>query len=116
REDPAGTYARQDFPTKDRYRQTVEKLARGSRFEELQVARLAVDLARPDHHVGYYLIGRGRSELETRLHFRPGLGEWLRALVLDHPGVVYFGSLFAVMSLLLAGALAYGWSSLENPG
>ena len=31
REDPAGVYAGQDFATRDRYRQAVEKLSRGSR-------------------------------------------------------------------------------------
>ncbi len=31
RDDPAGAYARMDFATRDRYRQSVEQLARGSR-------------------------------------------------------------------------------------
>jgi cyclic beta-1,2-glucan synthetase len=43
--DPAGVYARQDFPTKDRYRREVEVLARGSGRDELEVARLVVTLA-----------------------------------------------------------------------
>ena len=31
REDPAGAYARMDFPTRDRYRHSVEELARAAR-------------------------------------------------------------------------------------
>ena len=42
RHDPAGAYARQDFATKDRYRRTVEQLARGSKWDELKIARRAV--------------------------------------------------------------------------
>src|SRR5205085_11571973 len=87
RDDPTGVYARQDFATRDRYRRTVERLARGSRFTELEVARRAVALAnraecaraaagpeqapqtpQPRHcHVGYFLIDRGRPELEADL-------------------------------------------------
>src|SRR5260370_553756 len=46
REDPAGVYAGQDFPTRDRYRRVVEKLARGSRRSELAVAPQTLTLAR----------------------------------------------------------------------
>ncbi len=42
RQDPAGAYAKQDFATRDRYRQVIEKLARGSRVEEVEVARRVV--------------------------------------------------------------------------
>jgi cyclic beta-1,2-glucan synthetase len=45
RQDPAATYPQQDFPTRDRYRQAVEKLARGSGWDELSVARRALALA-----------------------------------------------------------------------
>ena len=46
RDDPAGIYALQEFATKDRYRRIVERLARGSRHDELAVARRALTLAR----------------------------------------------------------------------
>jgi cyclic beta-1,2-glucan synthetase len=45
RQDPAGIYAQQDFPTRDRYRRVVEKLARGSGRSELDVARQVLTLA-----------------------------------------------------------------------
>ncbi len=68
RQDPAGAYAKQDFATRDRYRQAVEKLAKHSRSSEVEIARRAVDLARraqtkPATHVGYHLVGDGAAEL-----------------------------------------------------
>ena len=45
RNDPAGVYSRQDFSTRDRYRQMVEKLSRGSQVDETAVADKAVNLA-----------------------------------------------------------------------
>ena len=45
RDDPAGAYGRMDFPTRDRYRHSVEELAKNARRPELDVARRAVTLA-----------------------------------------------------------------------
>src|SRR5439155_10717533 len=41
-DDPAGVYPRQDFTTRDRYRQAVERLARRSAHTELEVAEQVV--------------------------------------------------------------------------
>ena len=38
RDDPAGVYPLQDFATRDRYRQAVEKLSRGSETGEVEIA------------------------------------------------------------------------------
>ena len=74
--DPAGVYPLQDFPTRDRYRHAVEEVAKGSVKSELEVARAAVTLAdravgrgAKDRtaHVGYYLVGQGRSLLEQEV-------------------------------------------------
>ncbi len=116
RQDPAGVYGRQDFPTKDRYRRTVERLARGSGLAEVEVARRALALARAApgapgaearDHVGYYLVGPGRPALEAEIGFRPGLGKRLLHGILNHPGVVYFGTLTLATLLILAGVLVY---------
>jgi cyclic beta-1,2-glucan synthetase len=74
REDPTGMYARQDFPTRDRYRHVVEDVARGSARSEFEVARAAIVLAQTvaqqlttndrTAHVGYYLVDHGRRMLE----------------------------------------------------
>ena len=39
RDDPAGAYAEMDFPTRDRYRHSVEQLAKRSKQPEMAVAR-----------------------------------------------------------------------------
>ncbi len=74
RKDPAGMYASQDFATRDRYRHAIEDVARVSSRKEVEVAREAIDLAQTvaeqlntddrSAHVGFYLIDRGRRQLE----------------------------------------------------
>ena len=73
RSDPAGVYGEMDFPTRDRYRHSVEFFARHSRLSEADVTQYAIRLAtesaerkgRDDRaaHVGFYLIAKGRSPL-----------------------------------------------------
>jgi cellobiose phosphorylase len=73
RGDPAGVYGAMDFATRDRYRHSVEFLARQSKFSEADIAQRAVQLAadrarlkvESDRatHVGFYLIDKGRAEL-----------------------------------------------------
>src|SRR3546814_6039121 len=46
RDDPAATYGRMDFATRDRYRHVVERLARRGKLDECDVARGALRLAR----------------------------------------------------------------------
>ena len=119
REDPAGAYARMDFATRDRYRQSVEQLARRSRYSEVEVARRAcarADRARhetPDaerrHHVGYYLISRGRFELETDLQYRQRKRERFARFLFRHPAVGYLGligmlTVLGVASLMINAA------------
>ena len=76
REDPHGRYGRMDFATRDRYRHAVESIAKRSDLSESEVARKAIQLAHagdrdaPDGdapreaHVGFYLIDKGRRQLE----------------------------------------------------
>jgi len=77
RKDPTGTYASQDFATRDRYRHVIEEMARSctnSSCSELTVATEAIGLAQAaaerlntgdrSAHVGFYLIDRGRQTLE----------------------------------------------------
>ena len=108
REDPAGIYPHQDFATNDRYRKVVEKIARGSKADELTVARQAVELARVGSsqgaakgHVGYYLVNRGEAALRKPFGYRPDGQERFFDWVLAHPRSVYWGSI----ALLLGGLL-----------
>ncbi|MAE97341.1 MAG: cellobiose phosphorylase [Deltaproteobacteria bacterium] len=88
RSDPAGVYARMDFETADRYRDVVERLARGSTHSEIEVAERVVAFAQRfaasdprRSHVGYWLVDTGQEEFESSLGFRlpvaTGLARWL---------------------------------------
>src|SRR4029077_8637132 len=85
-------FAAMDFPTRDRYRHAIEKLARGSGHTEIEVAQSAIDtaksasaekpnsngaLARREHHPGYSVIAERRHALETTLGFRAPFGDWI---------------------------------------
>jgi cyclic beta-1,2-glucan synthetase len=98
-------FAEFDFPTRDRYRHSIEDLARRSSRSELEVAGQALDLARQtdagaasdaevasdadarsnaealaagpmlESEPGYFLIDAGRPVLERSIDYRMGLRE-----------------------------------------
>src|SRR5687768_948588 len=65
--DPAGVYSRVEFASRDRYRHVIERISKGTRASELEIAeavvKLAADTKNDDDnakkHVGYYLIDQG---------------------------------------------------------
>ena len=109
--DPAGAYRQMDFATRDRYRGVIEELSRGSESAEHRVAQCVVELSEQDtehprqQHIGYYLIGEGRTQLDEALAFQPDAGQRLRQILLRHPSTVYFATL-AIFSLPILMALA----------
>jgi cyclic beta-1,2-glucan synthetase len=117
REDPAGAYPQMDFPTRDRYRHAVEGLARRSRLSELDVARAVVDQAaaaqRDDpghdrrHHVGYYLISRGRFALERSIGYPPTMTERFARFFFAHPALGYLGTIAVSTAVGIASLLLY---------
>jgi len=112
-EDPAKVYDGMDFTTRDQYRHAVEQIAKLSRRSEQDVARKAILLAqaRADKlpiggetgaasgrglHVGYYLIDRGRPELE-RLVAMPWSGRLMLArLARRYSLPLYLGSVLVL--------------------
>ncbi len=118
KEDPAGAYAEMDFATRDRYRHSVEQLSRGSHASEVVVGQRAVALARDAqardpqndrrHHVGYYLISRGRFQLEEALGYPPRARERLARFVFAHPAIGYLGAIAVATGLGVWGLAAYG--------
>jgi cyclic beta-1,2-glucan synthetase len=117
-EDPAGAYAEMDFATRDRYRHSVEELSRRSKTPELAVAQRAIALAREAqehdpandrrHHVGYYLISRGRFGLEQALRYRPRVRDRLARFVFEHPAIGYLGTIGVATALGVWALVAYG--------
>ena len=118
REDPSGFYARMTFATRDRYRHTVERIAKGTRRPEEAVARSALECARagaePDpvdprrRHVGYFLIGPGLLELEHITGYRPTFPETVDRWVRRHPNVVFVGGVLTATLAALAAVLWLG--------
>ena len=118
-------FAALDFPTRDLYRRTIEKLARGSCHTELDVTRLALLAAKsaePEagteddtasarrRDPGYYLIAKGRSGFEKALGFRLTIKGWLARAnavvgISGYLGVVTLGTvaIAALIPTLVAG-------------
>ena len=116
--DPAGVYPKMDFPTRDRYRHVVERLARRTSYIETQVAERALALAMKSEeseisgnskrsHIGFFLIGEGCLELEKDLDYSARLKERVKRSALAHPTLVYLGSLTLLMFVLEGLALTY---------
>ena len=109
RGEPTGVYKRQDFPTRDRYRQAVEQLARSSERDEIEVARLAVDRAAAGtdpraSHVGYHLVAEGREPFARELGCCPSLRDRWLAFLTGRPQTVYFGALLTLTFIWVAVA------------
>ncbi|MGZ4962079.1 MAG: glucoamylase family protein, partial [Limisphaerales bacterium] len=118
RGDPGRIYPKMDFATRDSYRHMVEQIARHSRRSESEVSRTAVEFAAQPSgtndkrldHVGYYLIDRGRGEMEKKLGARLPLSETLRRILHKRPLLFYSGSI-SILALGLTGwAISTGHS------
>ncbi|WGT51329.1 GH36-type glycosyl hydrolase domain-containing protein [Thioclava nitratireducens] len=102
REDPAGIYAAMDFDTRDSYRKAVEELSVGSDWSETRVADQAILLATSHagasraNHVGWWLAGDGRRQLEQLVGFRARPAAAWRRWVLAHAGASYAVALIAM--------------------
>jgi len=122
REDTGGVYGKMDFPTRDRYRHVVEKIAKNGRLSESEVAGKAIRLARENAarngcddrsaHVGFYLIDKGLAQLEQLAEARLSVSESIRKLSSRFPLLLYIGMIMLMTMTfsghLLAKALAGG--------
>ncbi len=108
RHDPAGIYSSMHFDTRDHYRHVIEILARESHRSEPEVANLVLTLSRkkssdiPHNHIGYYLMGEGRRQLEHELSLNTSGFKHLRHNFNSFPLLSWLGS----MSLLSTAATA----------
>lgn len=120
RTDPAKVYADMAFASRDDYRHAVERLAKQSKRDEESVANEVLALAR-EHlgdprlsHVGYWLVGQGRSATEAVIGYQPEFGERLYHWATRHPNVVYFGSI--VLFTLIAIAIVFNIVPVSTMG
>jgi len=110
-------FAEMDFPTRDRYRQAIEELARGSDASELEVTQLALAAAEQarskpagsdqaaaqrEQDPGYYLISKGRSRFERQIGFRAPFKDWLIRASLSAGIFGYLATIAALCSFTIA--------------
>lgn len=117
--DPAGVYDHMDRFSRNHYLHLVGNLATRSGTTEERVARIAVELARRSAangrdslrgHVGYYLVGKGKTVLEEKIAYRSSWKEKVARAASRHPLSVYIGSIILVAVLGTSSA----WSAIGS--
>jgi cyclic beta-1,2-glucan synthetase len=124
-DDPANAYSRMEFASRDRYRHVVERIAKRTRGDELEIARRAVQFAAESHqahpedtrraHVGYYLVDDGLALLEKEYAYRLHLDEKLTRAIFRHPTLVYLGTLALLTALIASAFVYYAYRSGASP-
>ncbi len=125
RDDPAGVHALQDFDTRNRYRSVIEKIAKRTGLQEVEIAGRTLRYAREASdsidtarsHVGYYLIGPGRARLEAESGYWADPFELANRISTRYPAFFYLGMIALVTGLvtwfLLDFAHGHGASNTE---
>ena len=110
-------YSASDFATRDQCRRAVEEIARYSKSSEIEVAKKAIHFSAEAQterrrNVVYFLMDKGREDLERFFGCRLAFPELLLRWTLRNAGEVYFGSVSfataAVLALGLAAAAGVG--------
>ncbi len=122
--DPARSYSRMAFRSRDHYRHVIESLARLCGRQELEVAAKALELAAQAarrhgaedrrSHVGFYLVDQGLRELEEAVGARPGALLGVRRAVRHFALPFYLGSIF-LLSLSAGSAMLLGAGPPPQP-
>ncbi|MDO8391294.1 MAG: glucoamylase family protein [Actinomycetota bacterium] len=109
-------FADMDFTTRNRYRDAIEEIARGSGRTEIEVATAAAQMAEavppagdgaqpqsPRHRdPGYFLVSDGRPALESALGVRLHLTDRLRRAFVNQAGIGYLSTIAVVTAAVLA--------------
>ncbi len=116
--DPAKAYAKMDYASRELYRNTVAEYAERSDCSELEIAQLALQLARDSQkqkhtdprlalrrsHVGYYLIGEGAEQLRGRADVVLPWKQRVQNFLRRHPDEFYLGGI-EILTLLIVIAI-----------
>jgi cyclic beta-1,2-glucan synthetase len=115
-QDPAQTYSRMDFDSREQYRKRVAEIAHYAEASESQVAAAALDMAQKSGqqpfaderlhmrriHIGYYLLDKGFADLTRRVGYRPPFIDRLRIGIQRNADDFYIGSIEILTVLLIA--------------
>ena len=117
RSDPMDAYLLMDFKTRDHYRHIIEKLAKKSSYSEIEIAQKAIDMAKKGAdldgqenrkaHVGFYLIGKGLSQLEHISKPKKSFNSVIINSIVRVPLLFYLGSIILL-------TVIFCWSLLEK--
>lgn len=115
RGESSGIYRTMELMSREPYWRAVERIARFARQSPACVAAAAVSLAdaalkdRTDDprcaHVGYYLVGAGRAELERALHIRLPWFVVVRRVLQPYAAVGFLAMFALVITALVTVAL-----------
>ena len=109
-------YAALDFLTRDRYRKIIQQISLNGSYSEQQIAdalvrKIAVHRSEAETQAeidecifdpGYYLLGRGRGELETELGYQPQLSQRIKRHYIAHAALYYPLTILGGAALVLA--------------
>jgi cyclic beta-1,2-glucan synthetase len=109
RADPAEIYPRMDFKTRDLYRKEIEALSFATGRDENELAEITLHLARHlgSTHIGEYLIGKRRLELEKHIGYKTDVRTALKRWANLHVNSIYLSSTL-VLTLIILGAFLWG--------
>jgi cellobiose phosphorylase len=101
--DSADVYSLMDFAARDRYRHSIEFLARHCQLSEAEVAQRAIQMAADSArqngardrtaHVGFYLIDKGQPQLARKLKVRWPWQTTIERSIHRFPMVFYAGGI-----------------------
>ncbi|MEX0877551.1 MAG: glucoamylase family protein [Candidatus Spechtbacterales bacterium] len=130
--DPSGVFSSCDDKTLGSYREVILQIAERTGIDESEVAKTAVSLSKrefkesvktdthsanhADGHVGYYLVDKGRAELEKRTGYKHTVTEKIYRFILDNATPIYFGlvGLFTVFLSAVWGFILALHTPLSN--
>jgi cyclic beta-1,2-glucan synthetase len=96
-------YPKMDFTTRNRYRHSLEELAKHCALTEIEVAqKIVAKNADP----GFYLLAKGRREIEKETNYKPPLAFRTLSLYTRYATRFYLGSILALTLLILSWPLS----------
>ena len=128
--DPAGTYKKMNFATRDKYRHIIEKIAKNTNSNEITIAQETVKMARDyldknenenenkyeeeKSHIGHYLIGEGFEQLKKHFSYQRTIRERFQHLVLKNPSKYYFFTFIILQLISTVGLFLFYKTILPN--
>ncbi|MEP7268462.1 MAG: glucoamylase family protein [Saprospiraceae bacterium] len=113
-QDLLGVYKKMDFNTRDKYRHSIEKIARSSKLTEQEVAAMVLRMAKEKFadinaskksHVGYYLSGKGLAIATLAAKRKISIIDKCIRFKNNNLLFLYLGSIFLLTGLISSALL-----------